>query len=126
MSNNSICINNANGSAGSDPSEVKSARTRDVQMEQTVTEIDTTKVLADPPRKPTKKTARGMVFFLVAAGTLFIGIAVLGSYTRNQWTTAVQQRTNEEARMLVEVVHPEKSTGNSRHRCENVGFTAIE
>jgi hypothetical protein len=40
-----------------------------------------------------------------------VGIAGLGSYTRNQWTTAVQQRTNEQARMLVEVVHPEKSTG---------------
>jgi RND family efflux transporter MFP subunit len=52
-----------------------------------------------------------MVFFLVAAAALFIGIAAFGSYTRNQSTTAVQRATDEQARMLVEVVHPEKSAG---------------
>ena len=52
-----------------------------------------------------------IVFFLVAAGALFIGLAAFGIYTRNQWTAAVQQRTNEAARILVDVVHPQKSTG---------------
>ena len=80
-------------------------------MNQPVTQIETTKVLADPPRQPKQKAATVIVFFLVAAAALFIGIATFGIYTRNQWTGAVQQRTNEAARMLVEVVHPEKSTG---------------
>ena len=80
-------------------------------MKQSVTEIETTKVLADPPRYPKKKAKIVIVFFLVAAGALFIGIAAFGIYTRNQWTGAVTLRTNQAARVLVEVVHPEKSTG---------------
>ena len=80
-------------------------------MNQLVTETETTKFLADPPRRPEQKAATVIVFFLIAAAALFIGIGTFGIYTRNQWTGAVQQRTNEAARMLVEVVHPEKSTG---------------
>jgi RND family efflux transporter MFP subunit len=80
-------------------------------MNQLVTETETTKVLADPPRQPKKEVTKAIAFFLIAAGALFIAIAAFGIYTRNQWTGAVQQRTNEEARMVVEVVHPEKSTG---------------
>jgi RND family efflux transporter MFP subunit len=80
-------------------------------MNRLVSETETTKVLADPPRPPEKKSATVIVFFLVAAGALFIAIAAFGIYTRNQWTGTVQQRTNAAARMLVEVVHPEKSTG---------------
>jgi RND family efflux transporter MFP subunit len=83
-------------------------------MNQLVTETETTKILADPPRQPEKKGATVIVSFLVAAGALFIAIAAFGIYTRNQWTGAVQQRTNEEARLLVEVEHPEKSTGMIR------------
>jgi RND family efflux transporter MFP subunit len=41
-------------------------------------------------------------------------MAAFGIYTRDQWTTAVQQRTNEAARLLVGVAHPEKSTGMIR------------
>ena len=80
-------------------------------MNRLVTETETTKVLADRPREPQQKAATVIVFFLVAVGALFIGIAAFGICTRNPWTAAVQQRTNEAARMLVEVVHPEKSTG---------------
>jgi RND family efflux transporter MFP subunit len=80
-------------------------------MEQSVTQNPTTKVLADPPRNPKKKITRVIAFLLPAAGAVFIGMAVFGIYTRNQWTSAVEQRTNQAARMLVEVVHPEKSTG---------------
>ena len=80
-------------------------------MKQAITHIDETKVLADPPRNPPKKATGGVIFALVTAGALFLGIAAFGSYTRNQRTTAIQQRTDEEARMLVEVLHPEKSTG---------------
>jgi multidrug efflux pump subunit AcrA (membrane-fusion protein) len=80
-------------------------------MNQSVTQIETTKVLADPPCKPTKKGAAIILLFLLAAGALFIGSAGFGIYTRNLWATAVQQRTNEASRMLVEVVHPERSSG---------------
>jgi RND family efflux transporter MFP subunit len=83
-------------------------------MNQLVNETETTKILADPPRQPEKRGATVIVFFLVAAGALFIAIAAFGIYTRNQWTGAVQQRTNEEARLLVEVEYPEKSTGMLR------------
>jgi RND family efflux transporter MFP subunit len=80
-------------------------------MNQLVTETETTKVLAEPPRKPKKEATAAIVFFLVAAAALFVATAAFGIYTRNQWTGTVQQRTNQEARMVVEVVHPEKSTG---------------
>jgi RND family efflux transporter MFP subunit len=79
-------------------------------MEQLVTQTATTK---DPavPLSPKKKTRKAVTFFLVIAGALFLGIATIGVYTRNQSTTAVQHRTNEAARVLVEVVRPIKSTG---------------
>jgi multidrug efflux pump subunit AcrA (membrane-fusion protein) len=80
-------------------------------MNQPITQIETTKVLTDPPRKPKQKAATVIGFFLVAAAALFIAIAAFGIYPPNQWTAPVQQRTNEAARTLVEVVHPEKPTG---------------
>jgi RND family efflux transporter MFP subunit len=55
-----------------------------------------------------------IAFFLVAAGAVFIAIAALGIYTRNQRTATIVQRTDQAARMLVEVVHPETSTGMIR------------
>ena len=82
-----------------------------IKMDQLITQTETAKVLAEPPRKPKEGATTAIVSFLIAAGALFIAIAAFGIYTRNQWTGAVQQRTNEEARMVVEVVHPEKSTG---------------
>ena len=80
-------------------------------MKQPINQIETTKVLADPPRPKTKATTV-IALFLLAAGALFAGAAAFGIYTRNQWTGAVQQRTNEAARLLVGVAHPEKSTGS--------------
>jgi hypothetical protein len=82
-----------------------------IQMNQPVTQIEMTKVLADPPRQPKQKVATVIVIFLVAAAALFIGLATFGIYTGNEWTATVQQRTNVAARTLVEVVHPEKATG---------------
>ena len=84
-----------------------------IEMNQSVNQIETTKVLADPPRPRTKATGV-IVFFLVAVGALFLGLAAFGIYTRNQWTGAVQQRTNAAARVLVGVARPEKSTGMIR------------
>ena len=84
-----------------------------MQMKQPVNQIETTKVVADPPRPKTKATIV-ILFFLLAAGALFAGLAAFGIYTRNQWTGAVQQRTNQAARLLVGVMHPEKSSGMIR------------
>jgi RND family efflux transporter MFP subunit len=82
-------------------------------MKQQINQIETTRVLADPPRPKTKATIVILVS-LIAAGALFAGTAAFGIYTRNQWTGAVQQRTNKAARLLVGVMHPEKSTGMIR------------
>ena len=65
-------------------------------MNQPVTQIKTTKVLADPLRKPKQKAATVIVFFLVAAAALFSAVAAFGIYTPNQWTAAVQQRTAQD------------------------------
>jgi multidrug efflux pump subunit AcrA (membrane-fusion protein) len=78
-------------------------------MNQPVNQVGTTKALADPPRPKIKATIV-ILFFLFAAGVLFAATAAFGIYTRSQWTGAVQQRTNEAARLLVGVAHPEKST----------------
>jgi RND family efflux transporter MFP subunit len=82
-------------------------------MKQTINQIETTKVLADPPRPKTKATIV-ILFSVVAAAALFAGTAAFGIYTRNQWTGVVQQRTNQAARLVVGVAHPEKSTGMIR------------
>jgi hypothetical protein len=78
-------------------------------MNQPVNQVETTKVLADPSH-PKIKTTIVILSFLFAAGVLFAATAAFGIYARNQWTGAVQQRTNEAARLLVGVAHPEKST----------------
>ena len=83
-------------------------------MNQPVTQVETTKILTDLPSKPKQKAATVIVFFLVAAAALFIAIAAFGIYTPKRWTAVVQQRTNEAARTLAEVVHPEKPTGMIR------------
>jgi RND family efflux transporter MFP subunit len=80
-------------------------------MEQLVTQTATTKDPAGSSLKPKKKTSKAVTLFLATAGALFIGIAAIGVYTRNQSTTAIQHRTNKAARVLVTVVHPIKSTG---------------
>jgi hypothetical protein len=54
-----------------------------IPMNQLVTQIETTKVLADPPRKPKQKVAIVIVFFLVPAAPLFIALAAFAIYTRN-------------------------------------------
>jgi RND family efflux transporter MFP subunit len=82
-------------------------------MKQSINQIETTKVLADPPR-PKTKAITVIALFLLVAGALFAGAAAFGIYTRDQWTGAVQQRTNQAARLLVGVMHPEKSTGMIR------------
>jgi RND family efflux transporter MFP subunit len=73
-------------------------------------ETITTTVAPGSPPTPKKKT-RVIIFGSAAAGAVFIGIAAFGIYTRNQWTAEVQVLTNQAARRLVEVVHPQRSIG---------------
>src|SRR3984893_17290840 len=70
-----------------------------------------TEVLSGPSLKPKEKNRRKLWFFLFAAGALFIGVAALGIYTRNAWTTQLQQSTNQAAQMVVQVTHPEMAVG---------------
>ena len=63
------------------------------------------------PPTPKKKVGKTIIFYLAAAGVLFLVLAAFGIHSRNQWTAEVQARNNEAARVLVEVVHPQPSTG---------------
>ena len=76
-----------------------------------MSETTTTTVGPSPPSSSKKKSAKVIIFALAVAGALFVGLAVFGIYTRNQWTAAVQQRTNVAARILVDTAHPQKSIG---------------
>ena len=76
----------------------------------TTNQIETAKVLANPPR-PNTKARTVILFSMLAAGALFAGVAAFGISARNQWTSAVQRRANEAAQLVVGVMHPEKSTG---------------
>jgi RND family efflux transporter MFP subunit len=58
------------------------------------------------PGKPENKIQKGLKLLFCAAGALFIGIAILGIYSRNAWTLKVQQLTDNAARTIVQVVHP--------------------
>jgi RND family efflux transporter MFP subunit len=63
-----------------------------------------------PPGKPEKKIKRILKVFFLTGGALFIGVAVLGIYSRNAKTLELQQLTNEAARTMVRVVHPARTT----------------
>ena len=76
-----------------------------------MSETSTTTVAPGPPPAPKKKSAIVIIFTLAVVGALFVALAAFGIYTRNQWTAAVQQRTDQAARILVDTVHPQKSIG---------------
>jgi RND family efflux transporter MFP subunit len=76
-----------------------------------MSEALTTPVAPGPPTTPKKKIGKAIILYLAVAGVVFLGLAVFGIYSRNQWTAEVQARNNEAARVLVEVVHPQPSTG---------------
>ncbi|MBV9732057.1 MAG: efflux RND transporter periplasmic adaptor subunit [Verrucomicrobia bacterium] len=76
-----------------------------------MSETLTTPVAPGSQPTPKKKNRKAIIFYLIAAGVLFVGLAAFGIYTRNQWTTEVQARNNDAARVLVEVVHPQPSSG---------------
>jgi RND family efflux transporter MFP subunit len=56
--------------------------------------------------KPESKIKKGVKFLFCAGGALFIGVAILGIYSRNASTLEVRQLTDNAARTIVHVVHP--------------------
>jgi RND family efflux transporter MFP subunit len=74
-------------------------------------ETITTPVAPAPPPTPRKKNPKTVIFYLAAAGALSIGLAICGIRARDQWTAAVQLRTNQAARIQVQVMHPQAATG---------------
>ena len=61
------------------------------------------------PAKPENKINKRVKLFFLAGGALFIGVAVLGIYSRNAWTVELQQLTDKAARTIVHVVHPTRA-----------------
>src|ERR1700736_3906288 len=59
--------------------------------------------------RPEKKIKNSFKFFFFAGGVLFIGIGILGIYSRNAQTLEVQQLTDKAARTIVHVVHPTRA-----------------
>ena len=60
--------------------------------------------------KPEKKIKKILKLVFLAGGALFIGLAVLGIYSRNAKTFELQQVTNEAARTMVHIVYPARTT----------------
>ena len=69
-----------------------------------------TVVTKDAPKETSSpnenKIRKGVKFLFCAGGALFIGVAILGIYSRNAWTLEVHQLTDKAARTIVHVVHP--------------------
>jgi RND family efflux transporter MFP subunit len=72
-----------------------------------ISELAVTQVaLNENPGKSESKIKKGVKFLFCAGGALFIGVAILGIYSRHGRTVEVQQLTDKAARTIVEVVHP--------------------
>src|SRR6201994_338419 len=56
--------------------------------------------------KPENKIKKGVKILFCAGGALFLGLAILGIYSRNARTLEVQQLTDKAARTIVHVVNP--------------------
>ncbi len=65
--------------------------------------------LKETSGKPENKIRKGLKFLFCAGGALFIGVAILGIYSRNAWTLEVQRLTDKAARTIVQVVHPTRA-----------------
>ena len=65
--------------------------------------------LKETSGKPENKIRKGVKFLFCAGGALFIGVAILGIYSRNAWTLEVHQLTDKAARTIVHVVHPTRA-----------------
>src|SRR5271165_4926508 len=81
----------------------------DLAMNHTSEIAMTPEALEVTSGKPETKNKKGLKFLFCAGGALFIGIAVLGIYSRNAWTLEVQRLTDKAARTIVHVVHPTRA-----------------
>jgi RND family efflux transporter MFP subunit len=70
---------------------------------------ETERLHGKSPGKPENKVKKSVKLFFLAGGALFIGVAVLGIYSRNVWTAHLHQLTDKAARTLVHVVHPTRA-----------------
>ena len=68
-----------------------------------------TKPLEQTPPIPERSSRKGVKLFFLALGVLFIALAVLGITSRNTKNAGLQQQSNEAAKMVVTVIHPEKA-----------------
>jgi RND family efflux transporter MFP subunit len=60
-------------------------------------------------RQPEKKINKSFKLILSAGGAFFVGVAILGIWSRSAWTLQVQQVTDKAARTMVHVVHPTRA-----------------
>jgi RND family efflux transporter MFP subunit len=58
---------------------------------------------------PEKSKKAGIALFLLLGAILLAGLAVYGVFVRSQTATELQQRSNEAAVMVVNIVHPESA-----------------
>jgi RND family efflux transporter MFP subunit len=65
--------------------------------------------LKETSGKAQDKIKQGVKFLFCLGGALFIGVAILGIYSRNAWTLEVRQLTDKAARTIVHVVHPTRA-----------------
>jgi RND family efflux transporter MFP subunit len=72
--------------------------------------VATQNALKETSGKPEKKIRKGIKFLFLAGGALFMGVAIMGIYSRNAWTLKVRELTNQAARTVVHVVHPTRAT----------------
>src|SRR5580704_12822229 len=68
-----------------------------------------TEPVENAPPIAERSSRKGMKFFFLVGGALFIALAVFGVWSRTAKTTGLQQQSNEAAQMVVTVVHPEKA-----------------
>jgi RND family efflux transporter MFP subunit len=71
----------------------------------------TQEVSKETSGKTENKIKKGVMFLLCAGGALFIGLAILGIFSRNARTLEVQQLTDKADRTIVQVVHPAGASG---------------
>ena len=69
-----------------------------------------TEPLEDSPPTPDKSNRKGVKLSFLAGGALFIAVAITGISSRIASNTGLQQRSNEAAQMIVNVIHPQKAS----------------
>jgi RND family efflux transporter MFP subunit len=75
-----------------------------------VSEITVTRdALKETSNRDENKIKKGLKLLFWAGGALFLGVAILGIYSRNASTLEVRRLTDKAARTIVQVVHPTRA-----------------